>query len=327
MDIFNPKNYQMTESEMMSKMYQVQKHLDELTNREIQNEMVTAQKVITTTAQKLATPIQPFQTDLSSMKMNLKDVSVNQKIDIEKAISALNLNINADNLNECERLNVYKAFDSYKLCLNCTGETPHCSIHYKDIISLDDGKVNLKSIKCPLINAWAIMKKSGVPKRYIGRRTKDYKLNDNNKNAANAALNCIDSSDSLFISGAVRTGKTLLSCIICNERAFLGKHSLFVTVTDLMDTLQDFTDQFNRNESLRRFKSCPCLVIDDLGAEYQSDYSASVLFSIIDYRYKNELQTIINSNFSLEQLSRHLRGYQGERICRRINDLCQIVSV
>ena len=325
MDILNPKNYLMTESELMEKMAQVQKHLDELTARELQTEMVTAQELITKTAQKTLTP--PIMTNTTPTLPNLKNVLDNQNIDIEKAVSALNLNVNVDNLNESEKRDIGFAFDSLITCNTCNGEIPKCSVPYKTIINVKDGKVKAESIKCPLRKAWQIMRNSGVPKRYLGLRTKDYKVTTKNKFAAQAAVNCIDSCASLFISGDVRTGKTLLSCIICNERAFLGKHSLFVTVTDLMDTLQDFTDQFSRNESLRRFKSCPCLVIDDLGAEYQSDYSASVIFSIIDYRYKNNLQTIINSNFSLDELSRHLRGYQGERICRRINDFCQVIYI
>lgn len=322
MDILDPKNYQMTESELMAKMAQVQKHLDELTARELQTEMVTAQELMTKTAQKA-----PITTNMTNWTPKLTDVLDNQKIDIEKAVSALNLNINTDNLNESEKHDITIAFKSLTACRNCDGKSMKCYSPYKTIINVTEGKVKAKTIPCPLKKAWQIMRNSGVPKRYLGLRTKDYKTTDKNRPAARAAINCIDSCASLFISGDVRTGKTMLSCIICNERAFLGKPSLFVTVTDLMDTLQDFTDQFSRNESLRRFKSCPCLVIDDLGAEYQSDYSASTLFSIIDYRYKNELQTIINSNFSIDELSHHLRGYQGERICRRIKDLCQIVSI
>ncbi len=322
MDILDPKNYQMTESELMAKMSEVQKHLDELTARELQTEMVTAQELITKTAQKA-----PMMTDWKTFPKKLENFSANQKIDIEKAVSALNLNINTDNLNESEKNDIYVAFKSFNACRNCDGRSTKCFFPYKTIINVTEGKVKAKTIPCPLKKAWQIMRNSGVPKRYLGLRTKDYHMEPKNKAAALAAVNCIKSCASLFISGGVGTGKTMLSCIVCNERAFLGKPSLFVTVTDLMDTLQDFTDQFSRNESLRRFKSCPCLVIDDLGAEYQSDYSASTLFSIIDYRYKNELQTIINSNFSIDELSHHLRGYHGERICRRIKDLCQIVSI
>lgn len=269
----------------------------------------------------------PLGEVLTKSTLNLQKNSDNEKINISAAVSALGLNVNVDSLDELSIGEIIYAYKRQMICRGCTGKMPACSVAYQCTLEVENNQVKCIEKKCILKQAWEIMRISGVPARYIGLRKKDYKLSAQNQIAARAALNSINSGDSLFISGGVRTGKTLLSCIICNERAFLGKRSLFVTVTDLMDTLYNFSDNFERNESLNRYKKVRCLVIDDLGAEYSTDFSASTLFSIIDYRYKNNLQTIINSNFDLTALSSHLRGYQGDRICRRISDFCQVVYV
>lgn len=268
----------------------------------------------------------PLAQVMNSTWTNLKNNSDNEKININVAVSALNLDVDIDSLDDVSVGNIEYAYRRYTQCLGCSGKVPVCVVPYQCTVSVENNQVKCTEIKCILKQAWEIMRASGVPSRYIGKRTFDYKLTPQNQSAARAALNCINSNNSLYLFGGVRAGKTFLSCIICNERAFLGKKSLFVTVTDLMDTLYNFSDSFQRNEALNRYKKVRCLVIDDLGAEYSTDFSAATLFSIIDYRYKNNLQTIINSNFSLDELATHLHGYQGDRISRRIADFCSVVS-
>ena len=48
----------------------------------------------------------------------------------------------------------------------------------------------------------------------------------------------------------------------------------------------------------------PCLVLDDLGKERTTDFGLDALYDIVDYRYRNELQTIITTNAkTIEELA------------------------
>ena len=269
----------------------------------------------------------PMSEVMNSTMNELQSTTGNEKINIDAAVSALNLDVDIDSLDDLEVHNIVYAYKRHLQCSVCTGKVPACAVPYKCTVSVENGQVKVTETKCILKAAWDIMRNSGVPVRYLGKRIKDFNFTAQNRLAIHSAVDCIESGKSLYLNGAVRTGKTLLCCCICNERAYIGKRSLFVTVTDLMDDLYNFSDNFQRNEALARYKRVGCLVIDDLGAEYATDFSAATLFSIIDFRYKNELQTIINSNFDLDALANHLRGYQGDRICRRINDLCKVIRI
>lgn len=64
------------------------------------------------------------------------------------------------------------------------------------------------------------------------------------------------------------------------------------------------------------------LVLDDLGAEKSTEWSMATLFTIINRRYENIAPTIITSNLSLDELSRHI----GDRITSRIVGMCRVIE-
>lgn len=49
---------------------------------------------------------------------------------------------------------------------------------------------------------------------------------------------------------------------------------------------------------MMKYKSVPCLVLDDWGKETTSDARLSYLYQIINYRYERGLQTIVTTNAS-----------------------------
>lgn len=237
-------------------------------------------------------------------------------------VSAVEIPIRRDllNLRDCSR--------NIADCKRCSGSNkPVAGQCYKLYPEVKNGRIIVNKTPCYKADAVKIINQSGIPVRYRKCRSTDFKVTDENQSAVDAAINCIDNNSGLFIYGSVRTGKTLLSSIIVTERANIGKHSYFCTITDMLDELRDFDDAIARRNKLTFLKNCPCLIIDDLGAEYQTDWVASTLFTILDSRYKAELQTIINSNFSLPDLAKQIKGYHGSRITRRIADMCQIVCI
>lgn len=251
--------------------------------------------------------IEEFSQLAETLNLDCTDIDVITYRDMQ------NLRVAVRSLNDCKRCN-----GSYK---------PVAGQCYKYSISVVDGEIILNKTPCYRADAIRIINQSGIPIRYKNMRAGDFVVSEKNESAVDAAIESIDNNRGLFIYGSVRTGKTLLSSIVVNERAHLGKPSYFVTVTDMLDELREFDDAISRRNKLNYLKTCQCLIIDDLGAEYQTDWVASTLFSILDTRYKSQLQTIINSNFSLENLSTRIKGYHGSRITRRIRDMCDVVYI
>jgi DNA replication protein DnaC len=65
------------------------------------------------------------------------------------------------------------------------------------------------------------------------------------------------------------------------------------------------------------------LFLDDLGTDKISDWAYQTLYRIINYRYEYLKETIITSNFSLEELESKLNDV---RIPRRISEMCDIIE-
>ena len=185
-----------------------------------------------------------------------------------------------------------------------------------------------------------IIKSSRVPKIFRDKSKKDFVITDKNENVVQC-LKAINNNQGFYIYGECGTGKTLLASIIQNERAHLLKPSAFICATDIFSELNPFNS--NNEEVARKLsllKTTPCLIIDDLGVEKPTDRVKQNLFDIINYRYNEDLQTIITSNFSLEELGARISGvspaeigkkkvadYEGNRIIRRISAICTVIKL
>lgn len=173
-----------------------------------------------------------------------------------------------------------------------------------------------------------LIKSARVPKIFNNTRAKDFIITDNNESTAQTAIKAITDNNGLFIYGECGTGKTMLASIIANERAELFKSSMFIGAVDIFHELNPYSSD-SRTAATRKalIKNAPCLIIDDLGAEKPSDWTKQTLFEIIDYRYRENLQTIITSNFNINELNSRLSEYEGKRIIRRIKAICNLIEL
>ncbi len=217
-------------------------------------------------------------------------------------------------------------------CENCNGNRQLCK---KLSASITDGKLIITETKCDKAEAYTIRKRAtklitaaGVPKIFANFRAADYR--STNEPALDAAEAAIFDDKSAYIFGAVGTGKTLLAAIVANERAYLGKPSLFISVAETLETLREFnnqtqrfTDSRTREDKLRLYAASPCLIVDDLGAEKPTEWAIETLFKIFNRRYNDGLPSVTTSNLAPAELERHL----GARIARRILHNAAIVEL
>ena len=124
----------------------------------------------------------------------------------------------------------------------------------------------------------------------------------------------------LIFWGNTGNGKTYTAACIAN--ALIDK-GVPVLVTSFAKILAAVTGMYSEDrvrymESLSEFK---LLVIDDLGAERQSEYALEQVYAVIDQRYKSKLPIIITTNIPLDEL-KNPKNMDYQRIYDRVLEMC-----
>lgn len=107
-----------------------------------------------------------------------------------------------------------------------------------------------------------------------------------------------------LMSGADR-GKTHLAVAICRRWLQRGKPALYAYVPLILEELRrGFREEGDRSYEARfdRFLNVPLLVLDDLGAEYRTNWVQENLDTLIDYRLMHGLPLVVTTNTPLDEL-------------------------
>lgn len=138
--------------------------------------------------------------------------------------------------------------------------------------------------------------------------------------------------ESLFITGKTGCGKTHLAAAIVREiptkikcvgpwdKQQVIDGTVFITAPELlMKARASFSEgaKMREEEIIDHYGGCDLLCLDDLGAEKTTEYSITTLYLIIDRRIRNEMQTIITTNLSLDEIEATL----GARIASRLAEM------
>ncbi len=119
-----------------------------------------------------------------------------------------------------------------------------------------------------------------------------------------------------FIHGGIGVGKSMLLGLMAQSivRQFQANIK-FASATILEDLFFGVRDT-NKKQQLEALKTCDALFLDDLGAEYGSEFSMTGFTNIIEYRYAHFKPTYITSNYAVHELA-EIEGYG--RIASRLN--------
>lgn len=121
-------------------------------------------------------------------------------------------------------------------------------------------------------------------------------------------------SSSLLLYGHTGLGKTHLSLAIAGKVAEAGHGVIYSSAQNLFNKLEK--EKFGRSDgnTEENILGCDLLIIDDLGAEFTTQFTVSALYNIVNSRELEGKPTIISTNLTPEQL---LSTYS-ERIASRI---------
>lgn len=128
----------------------------------------------------------------------------------------------------------------------------------------------------------------------------------------------------LFITGGTGTGKTWTA--IALARAEHARLNSFVWWPDFIARHRAL-DRENPQwavEAMDALIAYPHLILDDVGAENQSDYGRRVLMALVEpRRHRPERYTIITSNLSVSQMAERY----DERLASRIDECATVIEL
>ena len=124
-------------------------------------------------------------------------------------------------------------------------------------------------------------------------------------------------SANLLFQGGVGLGKTHLSLAIAGRVISKGYGVIYGSAQNFFNTIE--SEHFGRGEdkqyTLDLLKGCDLLILDDIGTEFITQFTAAVFYDIINTRLLRRRPTIISTNLSIDGL----KTRYDDRITSRIS--------
>ena len=120
----------------------------------------------------------------------------------------------------------------------------------------------------------------------------------------------------LLLIGTTGTGKTHISTAIAKAIISQGFDILYDSVQNIVNDFErdKFKSGYNAEQTSDKYNECDLLIIDDLGAEFVTQFSISALYNLINTRQNKGLSTIISTNLSAGELAGKYEGRIYSRI-------------
>lgn len=128
----------------------------------------------------------------------------------------------------------------------------------------------------------------------------------------------------LLLCGQVGTGKSFLAAAIANELINQGTPCLMTNFNRIISRISEkFGGDQKYLDNLNRFD---LLVIDDLGAERDSEFTWEKVMNVIDARYRAGLPIIITTNLMPKEIY-DPSDIRRQRVFSRLKEMCICLEV
>lgn len=129
--------------------------------------------------------------------------------------------------------------------------------------------------------------------------------------------------ENLLMLGDAGLGKTHLALSIAGEVLDSGHDVIYCSAANIFKQIEtEHFDGGHDTATLDNLKQCDLLVLDDIGAEFNSPFVTSVLYDLINTRINERRSTILTTNFTDENAL--MRRY-GEKISSRLIGCCTLM--
>ncbi|MBO4419905.1 MAG: ATP-binding protein [Oscillospiraceae bacterium] len=119
---------------------------------------------------------------------------------------------------------------------------------------------------------------------------------------------------SLLFSGATGLGKTFLSACIARQAAESGHSVVYATAGKLFSSFEAVKFERAEPDSLRDYRDCDLLIIDDLGTEMTTQFVTAALYEIVNSRLLDRKATVISTNLNEQDLEARYGGQIASRL-------------
>lgn len=159
------------------------------------------------------------------------------------------------------------------------------------------------------------MAQCGIEARYRGNAFENFEPMDGKRDALTAALEW-DCTRSVVLMGPVGTGKTHLAVAMASKALRRMRPVRFVTTSDFLAELKA---RFGTDQVQPYFDAVAnthTLIIDDLGAEQDTEWAIAQLAQLVNRRYAKQLPTVVTTNLDYAAIKTVL----GERTASRMSE-------
>jgi DNA replication protein DnaC len=156
---------------------------------------------------------------------------------------------------------------------------------------------------------------AGIPERFKDAAFSNYVPMDGKEDALAKAMRW-DGETSKVLAGAPGRGKThLLSAMGMREIA-RGKQVQFIEITRFLDGLKARFGTDQVQPYFEKIANVQTLLVDDLGAEQDTEWADAQLRALINHRYSRRLPTVITTNMGYSETKKRL----GEAVASRMTE-------
>ena len=128
----------------------------------------------------------------------------------------------------------------------------------------------------------------------------------------------------LLLWGGTGSGKSFAAIAAANALIDIERPCLVTSFTRIAHKLSD--QRYGKQNYLDNLNAFDLLVIDDLGAERNSEYMQEIVFDIINTRYNSGKPFIITTNLTIEEIKKPAE-MSNARIYDRILERCAPIEV
>lgn len=143
------------------------------------------------------------------------------------------------------------------------------------------------------------------------------KMRSNLEEAKRFAESFSGNGENLLIIGSTGTGKTHITTAIAKVVISKGYSVIYDSAENIVSDFEadKFTSgRYQKEPVSDKYLDCDLLIIDDLGTEFQSQFSLVCLYNLINTRQNKGLSTIISTNLDSKKLAERYDGRIYSRI-------------
>lgn len=113
----------------------------------------------------------------------------------------------------------------------------------------------------------------------------------------------------ILMIGGTGLGKTHLSLALGSEVIKKGYSVTYGSAPDLFRRVEkEHFDRSVETDTMQLLHDCDLLIIDDLGAEFESKFYLSVLYDLLNTRMNTGRPIVANTNYTMQELQARYGG-------------------